>query len=65
MTRKTFETIAKLTLKEVDNQTIVAHAPDLPFLLPGDLSGKPFELGFAFRRSLYLWLLKDPVEVLV
>ena len=65
MAGETLHTVAVLSLEEVDDKAIVAHAVDLPLLLARDLRWQLLQFGFPFRCSLNLRLLQDTVQVLV
>lgn len=66
MAGQTFEAIAVLPLKEIDDETIVALLVNLPFLFGGHLWRKRFECRLALGRHFHgrRWLL-DPVEIFV
>ena len=62
---QTLQAAPVLTLEEVDNQTIVAHAVHLPLLLARNLGRKLLKLCLPFWRHLDVWLLEYPVEIFV
>ena len=65
MTCEALHSVPILSLEEVDDEAVIAHAVDLPLLFARDLCRHLLELGFPFRRRLDVPLLQDPVQVLV
>ncbi len=65
MAGKALHSVPILSLEEVDDEAIVAHAVDLPLLFASDLCRQLLELRFPFRRRLDVPLLQNPVQVLV
>jgi hypothetical protein len=49
MTCQTLQSISKLTLEVIDNETVITALPSTPFLLAGYLLGETFHFGFLLR----------------
>lgn len=65
MARKALHSVPILSLEEVYDKAVIAHAVDLPLLFARDLRRQLLELGFTFRCGLDIPLLQDAVQVLV
>ena len=65
MASEALHAVAVLSLEEVHNEAVVAHAVDLPLLFARELRRQPLKLGLSLGCRFNLGLLDDPVEVLV
>ena len=65
MTCQTLHPVPELSLEEVHDQTIVPALVGLPLLLTRNLQREPFKLRLPLRCGLDLWLLQNPVQVLM
>jgi hypothetical protein len=52
MACKTLQSIPELTLEEVDNEAVVSHPINLPFLIAGNLLWQPLQLSLPLCRWL-------------
>ena len=65
MTSQALHPIPKLALEEVHDQTVVPTLVGLPLLLARNLQREPFKLCLPLRCGLDVWLLQNPVQILV
>lgn len=60
-----FHPVAELSLEIIDDDTVVCHSIEIPFLFTGNLSRQNFQLRFSFRPGLNALSLKYTVEILM